>query len=384
MTRSLARACTLLCLAGTAWARDAPPQAPSAVVVEVAAAGEPAVTSSMAKRIHALGTRLGVSTRWQARTAILARDVLSDKGVEAGILARVWLDLSDPKRAVLYVANAAHDRFLVRVVPADDGYGELTQESLTTILESVVDALVAGGQIGVDRKEATHKIEEEVGVRVEPAPPPVVVAPAAAEPPAAAPLRDEGTAESSHAKRRGPRSVLDVSYRMDVVADGPSIRQGPQVALSLDGFLSSSLDVLLWFGGHYAPSSTLGEGTERVRLHGGGARAAAGLTGRIGSVFAWRFAAGAGVDAFDVQAEIAPESGWVGANGYTIAIPIATSFAGGSIHAARWLDVPFAFGVDADLSSHHFDAQSGAERTVLIQPWVVHPFATLGIGVPLQ
>jgi hypothetical protein len=340
------------------------------------------VTASMAKRIHALDARLGVSTRWQARTTIDARDVLADKRLEPGILARVWLDLSDPKRAVLYIANAAHDRFLVRVVPADDGYGELTQESLTTIVESVVDALVAGGQIGVDRQEATHKIEEEMGVRVEP-PPPVVVAPAATEP-KAAPARDAGTAGSSQPKRAGARSVLDLAYRMDVVADGFSIRQGPQVALSLAGFLSSAVDMELWLGGHYAPSSTLGEGTQRVRLHGGGARAGAALIGRAGSAFTFRFAVGAGVDVFDVQAEIAPESGWIGADSYTISVPIATAFAGGSVHATRWLDVPFSFGIDADLSSHHFDAQSGSERTVLIQPWIVHPFATIGFGVPLR
>jgi hypothetical protein len=284
-------------LTASAWAEGAPSEA----VVEVAAAGDPAVTASMAERVRALGTRLGVSTRWQTRSGIDARDVLSDKRVDAGILARVWLDLSDPKRAVLYIANATHDRFLVRVVPAEGGYGEVTQESLTTIVESVVDALVTGGQIGVDRAEATRKIEEDVGVRVDSEPrsaiPTLVV-----ETPAAAPPRDEGATGSPAPRRDGGHVVVDASYRMDVVASGPSIRQGPQVALSFTRHLSSAVDLLFWFGGHWAPSSTLGDAAEEVRLRGGGGRAAAGVTGYFGSAFGWRVALGGGVDAFGVRA----------------------------------------------------------------------------------
>jgi hypothetical protein len=350
-------------------------------VVEVAAAGDPAVTTSMAERVRALGTRLGVSTHWQTRSGIDARDVLSDKHVDAGILARVWLDLSDPKRAVLYVANATHDRFLVRVVPANGGYGELTQESLTTIVESVIDALVAGGQIGVDRAEATRKIEEDVGVRVEP-PPPATLAPTLAGPAAAAaPLRDEGATASPPPRR--PGVVVDAAYRVDVVANGPSIRQGPQVALSFTRHLTPGVDLLVWFGGHYAAPSTVGDASEQVRLHGGGGRAAAGVTGRAGAAFSWRAALGGGVDAFDVRANVAPQSGWVATDGYAIAVPIVTTFLGGSIHASRWLEIPFSFGLDVDPSSHHFDAQSGSERTVLARPWVAHPFGTIGIGVPV-
>jgi len=376
VTRLLAPACALAILTVSAARAEGDPRAPRPeIAVEVAAAGDPATTASMAERVRAVGSRLNVSTRWQDRSRIDARDVLADKGVEAGVLARVWLDMSDPKRAVLYVANATHDRFLVRVVPATDGYGELTQESLTTIVESVIDALIAGGQIGVNREEATRSIEKDVGVPVEPALP---VAPTrVAEPSEPAPLHDRGPTTSNSK----PWSAVDLSYRMDVVSAGPSFRHGPQVSLSWTGFLSKSLDALVWFGGHYSPSSSLGD-ERQVAMHGGGARAAVGVTGRLAPAFAWQAAVGAGVDAFGVQSRIAPETGLVGADDFTIAVPIATTFLGASLRLARWVSLPIAVGLDVDLSGHHFDAQLGAERATLVRPWVAHPFATIGIGVP--
>jgi hypothetical protein len=352
--------------------------APAERAVEVAAAGDPAITSSMAERVRAVGSRLHVSTRWERRARIDARDVLADQSADPSVLARVWLDLSDAGRAVLYIANATHDRFLVRVVPVSDAYGELTQESLTTIVESVIDALIQGGQIGVNREEATRRIEEDVGAPVEHAAPP----PAAPEPvpPARTPSapRDRGpTAPPST-----PWSAVDLSYRLDVVSSGPSLRHGPQVSVSWTGFLSRSIDVLVWFGGHYSAPSALGDANE-VMMQGGGARAAVGVTGRLDRAFAWQAAVGAGMDAFSVQSRIPPSTGLVGTDDFAIAVPVATTFVAALLRPARWISLPVTAGLDVDLSGHHFDADLGAERAPLVKPWVAHPFATIGVGVPL-
>jgi hypothetical protein len=371
--RQLAAVTAILVVAGAAARARG-----DALAVEVAAAGDATTTSSMAQRVRAAGARLHVSTRWEQRPRIDARDVLADRGVEPGVLARVWLDLSDPERAVLYVANATHDRFLVRVVPVSDGYGELTQESLTTIVESVIDALIAGGQIGVNREEATRKIEEDLGAPVvERAAPPAAPAPVP-ESREAPPPRDMG----STAHGPSPWSAVDLSYRLDVVSGEPSLRHGPQASLSWTGFFSGPVDALIWFGGHYSPSSTLGEARE-VAMHGGGARLAAGVTGGLGRIFAWQGAVGAGVDAFGVESRVAPATGLVGANDFTIAVPVATAFVGGVLRPARWISVPITAGLDVDLSGHHFDADLGTERATLVRPWVAHPFATVGVGIPL-
>jgi hypothetical protein len=352
--------------------------APAELAVVVAAAGDPATTSSMAQRVRAVGSRLHVATRWEQRARIDARDVLSDKGVDEGVLARVWLDLSAPERAVLYVANASHDRFLVRVVPVSDGYGELTQESLTTIVESVIDALVAGGQIGVNREEAARKIEEDVGAPVDHAAPVLAASPPVTEPRAPPPPRDEGPNKPPST----PWSAIDVSYRLDVVSDGPSLRHGPQISMTFTGFFKGSIDAMIWFGGHYSPSSSLGEANE-IAVEGGGARAAVGAIGRLGRVFAWQAAVGAGVDAFGVEPRIAPSTGLVGADGFTIAVPVATTFVGGVLRPAPWISLPITAGLDVDLSGHHFDAELGSERMPLVRPWVAHPFVTVGVGIPL-
>ena len=53
------------------------------------------------------------------------------------------------------------------------------------------------------------------------------------------------------------------------------------------------------------------------------------------------------------------------------------------LRPTRWILLPVTAGLDVDLSGHHFDAELGAERAPLVKPWVAHPFATIGVGVPL-
>jgi len=357
-------------------AQDAPRPVP-VPVVEVVASGGPALLAAMAHRIRSLEARFSITVRWSSTPAIDIREVVAPRPAADAVLTRVWLDMSDPQRAMLFIANAGHDRFLVRVVPVGDGYGELTRESLATVVESAVDALLAGGQIGVDRSAALRELAAQTGT---------VPAAEAAEPaaPAAAapqPVRAPARSSSESSAIRGPW-LLATHYRADAIAGGPSLRHGAQLALSYAADVDYPVDLLLMVTTQLAPSFALGDGGRRVHEQGGGARAAVGATSRGTGVLGWQAALGAGVDLFRVEPAIAAESGLAGAAPFLATIPVATLFVSGSVRPAAWLDVALGVGLDADLAGHHFDLASAGERTPLITPWRIHPYALLGVGMP--
>ena len=345
-------------------------------VVDVVATGTPTILAAMADRIRSLEARFPVTVRWTTAEAIDVREIVAPRAADQGAFARVWLDMSNPDRAVLFIANAGHDRLLVRVVPATDGYGELTRESLATIVESAIDALLAGGQIGVDRGAAVHEIEAQTGTRVAAEPPPAVTV-VTAQPPK--PVVPSPSHAASH-----PRSwLLAGYYRGDAISSGPALRHGMQLALAYSSPSRAAFELLLMVSAQYAPPFSLGDGGRQVAEHGGGARLAIGATTNPERSFVWRAAIGAGADISRVEPVIAADTGLSAADPFVVTTPITTAFAMGSLRPARWLDIGLGVGLDVPLTGHHYDVQTGTARSAVIAPWSVHPYAFLGIGMPL-
>jgi hypothetical protein len=349
--------------------------------IEVVAAGAPATLAAMAERIRSLESHLPVAVRWTERPAIDVREIVAQPNAQARapqdqeVFARVWLDLSHSERAVLFISNARQDRILVRVMPASGGYGELTRESLATVVESAIDALLAGGQIGVERSAAVREIETQTGTRViteVPPTPKVVVAP---EPEPVQVLPP--TSSAPHAS-----GMVSAQYRGDAIASGLSTKHGLQLALSWTGFFEPALDLLLAVTGMYFPPFGLGEQGRRVTEHGGGARAAIGATGKQG-ILVWQAALGAGVDVAQITPVIGPKTGLVEAEPFRITRPVGTLFVSCALRPAAWLEIPVGAGLDLDFSGHHFDIQSADSRTAAVSPWRIHPYWFVGIGMPL-
>ena len=344
--------------------------------VEVVASGGPEILQAMADRVRSLESRYPVAVRWTAVAAIDVREVVAPRAAGEAVFARVWLDMSDPARAVLFIANAGHDRFLVRVVPVSDGYGELTRESLATVVESAIDALLAGGQIGVDRGEAVREIEAQTGTPIAGEPkapesaslrsrPPV---PAAPQPP-------------SSSKRR-PWS-LAAQYRADAMAAGPTVRHGAQLALGYATGLGSAVDLLLMLTAQFT-SRVL---TRRRRPPRGRCSAAArGLpSARLrtcGACSAGRRRSARAPISRGSSPRSTAGTGLVGAEPFLVASPVATVFVSGVVRPAPWLDLALGVGVDVAVLDQHFDVETAGDRTPLISPWRARPYAFVGAGVP--
>jgi hypothetical protein len=353
-------------------AQDAPRSA-----VDVVAAGAPAALEAMADRVRSLESRFPVSVRWRVADAIDVRAIIAPRATGDSAFARVWLDLSNPERAVLFIANAGQDRFLVRVVPVGDGYGELTRESLATVVESAIDALLAGGEIGVDRSAAAREIEAQTGTAIaveSPAPPRVVAAesvPAVVDPSAAS----------------APEQLawlLTAGYRVDAIADGPKLRHAAQLALSWCDCQGQALALLLGVSVQFFPPFSLGNAGRRVAERGGGARAAIGATLHAPDAFVFQAALGMGVDLLRIEPEIAADTGLQAAEPFSITAEVATLFVTGGWRPAAWIDIGLGVGLDVALSGPHFDVQSGSTRTRAISPFRAHPYALVSIGTPFS
>src|ERR1700733_2383135 len=129
--------------------------------VEIVATGERTATSAVEVLVRELLKRLPVVIRWASAPEIDPRDVLARRTADSVLAARVWIDLSDRTGARLFVANAASDHFLVRLVPAEEGHREVEEEAVAQIIASSVEAILAGGEIGVTREVAVRQMAIE-------------------------------------------------------------------------------------------------------------------------------------------------------------------------------------------------------------------------------
>ncbi len=360
-------------------------QAPQRAVIDVAAVGAHETLEAIADRVRALETRFAVSVRFGAVDAIDARSILAPRASGDEAFARVWLDLRNPERAVLFIANAGHDRFLVRALPVTDGYGELTRESLATVVESTVDALLAGGEIGVDRAAAERELEAQTGAHVAPE--------AEREPPPAPPVPqpepepEPRDVEAEAASVPRPTSLLlGAGYRLDAVDMGPTaLRHGAQLGVAwAPASFETPLGLLLALSAQYFPSFTLGADQPRLAQLGGGARLAAGVTGQAARALFWQAALGAGADVVRVRPRIEESSGLIAAEAFTVLAPYATAFVSGSFRPSAWLDLALCAGVDLSLTGPHFDVQDGDARRAAVSPLRLHPYALVSVGTPLS
>jgi hypothetical protein len=154
--------------------------APAAARVEVTLAANPEAERLLAPVLSELIERLGLVLALHTVHAIEPFDVLNPKPRQAQALARVFVDAQRRDVALLYLVDAAWQRVLVRRISLAHGLDEVAREELAHIVESSVQALAVGGQIGVTRAEASADLGLPIvpnGAVVTPAPEPTAKPP---------------------------------------------------------------------------------------------------------------------------------------------------------------------------------------------------------------
>jgi hypothetical protein len=324
--------------------------------VEIGASGEASI--ELEPVVRELMSRLSVELEWSGMDRIDPREVLAPREAQSGLVARVWIDLGDPDRAAIFVANGDHDHFLVRFVPITDGYDELARESLAHIVESAVDALLGGGVIGVSREAASRELHIEPVVIAEPVPP--------VEVPAQLP----------------PRSVIEIGiapyYSAWLFASSPLSAHGPGVAITVGGEIDGALRWTSWASAQYLAPIEHFRDPAGVRLDGGSARILGGVELRWTEI-AVRMLAGVGADIFHAQPHVRAGAGFMASDAFALPIPVASAMAAIDLRIARWISAFVALGIDLDLAGTRFDVEAEGRVSESLAPLGARPSSTIGV-----
>jgi hypothetical protein len=323
---------------------DAQPRA-----VEVIATGEKSATAAVETLVRELLQRLPVVIRWVNAPEIDLRDVLSRRTADPGLAARVWVDLSDAAGARLFVANAASDHFLVRLVPAGDGHREVEQEAVAQIIGSAVDAILAGGEIGVTREVAVRQIATS------PIP--------STKPPSLQNDIAGGLGAFVGVRALGPGPAISVDPGL-MASVGASRRWPLQPLLSLELHYDAPLD---WPGNAVA-----------VRIEGAGGSFQAGVRAPLGSRVSVQATAGLGADALHAEPHASSASDFAARGPFWLAATVAPVRVECQIIVAPRVSLAASVGFDINLRGIEFNVSDNGSAEPNIVPWRVWPVALLG------
>jgi hypothetical protein len=354
---------TLLLLPRPAAAQSAPSKD-----VEVVAAGEPQVVDAFEQRLRLLLREYPVQVRWTIAREFRPRDVFVTE--EQAALARIWLDARATSRIVIYLVDDAHERFLVRVVPLESGYDEVARESVGTIVQSSVEALLAGASVGVTRQAAEEQVQA-----IEPAPKPAPPNERAQHTP------PPKAVESKAAPARPSEAdvfALDLGYRAHVLDRSPLVLHGPELGVALGVARPEGWQLTAQFAlGYRVPVRWSAEGVG-ASFQGAALRVASGVRHALGPQNALALLLTAGVDWLHVTPRVtsSDERARAAFEVFQPALGLTLEWQLSFSHRlAAWL----ALGVERDVLGNHFDVQSAGQRRTVLQPWVVSPVASLGL-----
>jgi hypothetical protein len=316
------------------------------------------------ERLEAVARELLARLDMQIEVRLVPRIDIAElrRALEPGerYFARVWISLSPSGRARLYLEHGASDRMLVREVAGDSSNPELAREELGHILQTAVDGLKAGEEVGAPRSDALKDMPAEDSIDV-------VRAPAVAEPTDEAPrIR----VAPSQPLRFGPR------YELSWLGDGAHWEDGPGAVFAVAWPIGFELSA------YYRRPLKVEGAPVGVRLQTLSARALVTLQAWRGERAGIRLGAGAGVDFVRVSpvGEPGPDVELSDATWRNLAVArLQTSYA---LRAFRFMDVELTAGVDLDVNDTRYVFQNGAGELRVLDPWPVRPFVSLGATVP--
>lgn len=283
---------------------------------------------------------------------------------EPPYFARVWIAFDKTGKARLYLEHAARDRVLVRDVADDAHNPELVREELGHILQTAIEGLKAGEEIGAPRDEALKQVDDEANTSP-PSAPPAAPAPVAA-PPAPRPVRQ-------HRIRFGPR------YELVWLGDGGHFQDGPGAVFG--ALLPGSERAGLELGGFYRRPLRVERSPVGARLQSLALDALISFNAWRGAHARLRLAAGVEVDFLHVTpfAETADvrlaASHWLKLALGRVALTYAHD-------VGSFMAVELTLGAELDPGGTRFVFQRSLDRADVLSPWPVRPLLSLGATVP--
>ena len=284
-----------------------------------------------------------VHTQWQEQELAEVSAAIRGAGQGDLALAHVYVDLREAPLLV-YIADQGHERVLIRRVVLPASFDEAAREEVGAIVASAIDALCAGGTIGIVRAQAQLD------------PPPAPVAPPSLPPPPTDP----------------PPVIVARRWSGGLLARYRAMAWAParmQHTLELGGVLRRRVGLVdpqlaLWVGGITPTAVTRAPGA--ARLAGASVRAELGAVTLLSPRWSQLVAAGGGVDLLR------------GAGERPIVVPMVQASLGLRAAIGRGVFVELQAHVAVDLvDTRVLDSVSGR---VLLDPWRVRPGISLTFG----
>ena len=205
-------------LAAPADAAPVPVAAAAADAVDVTVVGTPGDVEHV--RRLAVSRALGGRVRWLRVDAFDPASVLAGSVTAGDAPVRVWVDMTEPRRARLTFATRS-ERFLIRDVALSGRFDEVDRAALAEVLELSVDALMENDRAGLSRDEAQALLASRAQP-TEPLPPPGPLPP---PPPLVIPSRwSAGAFYAAQAPTGGPDIAQGVGLLLALAHD----RRGQQ------------------------------------------------------------------------------------------------------------------------------------------------------------
>ena len=359
--------------------------------VQLVAIAEPREIRALRPVLVELLARLPVRVSFEVGGDDSLRDLFT-AAAEPDLLARVWIDVSQPRVGTVYISNVTRDRFLVRSVPLEGGNHEALRESLAHIVESAVDAMLAGAELGVSREVAEKEIAASAAATVSPAPREAPAAPPAPPPPSS-PRPSSSLADVAGAGAGATRSRpsgrplaggIGAFYRADALASDGTMAHGP----GIDVTARRGGDIgAMTVSGRIAVQSILpfdwSAGAAGARFWGGAGRVELAAAWAPSRAVVLDVAAVLGVDLWHASPRAAAGANLMPSSAFWLWAPVAGASAGASVRLGPRCAANLRLGADRDLAGHHFDVvRSDQTQAPALSGLAVRPWVSLGLAVP--
>jgi hypothetical protein len=376
---------------------DEPPNSPAgAAAVEITVVGGP---RDLQRVRSVVGPRPigGSAPRWTSVARFDPMEILEALRDSPSTVVHGWVDASDPRRVRLYFAARSGQRFLVRDVELSRNFDEVDRESLASVVELSITALLENERASLTRAQVQQVLAaREQAAREQAAREQAAREQAAREQAAREPRRDVPSPPQSESVALQPPTVatrwsgpsgpafrldLGVFYGADAPGGGLPIAHGPGLDLALAGRAEDRWTLGVWLSGQYLWASQFAGASVGVELQSIALRGGLEL---LLPVLASRMSAriGVGTDAVylsprpgstDPNATLTPAR-WSESLALTVALGIRRNMGsrfvlGGAIFA------------DVLPTAIHYDQSADGMSSEVISPRRIRPGLMLEIGV---
>ncbi len=306
--------------------------------------------------------RLAMQVELRRVERIDVREIRQPLPREPAYFARVWIAFGKAGRARLYLEHAARDRVLIRDVTDDSNNPELVREELGHILQTAVEGLKAGEEIGAPRVEALQQVEDELA-------PPPRVKPAA---PAAAPTSPIVLARPPRHFRFGPR------YELVWLGDAGHFADGPGAVFGAMWARRWGIEV----GGFFRRPAKVEAAPVGARLQSAAFDALLVFEIWRHSAARFRLAAGAEADFVRVSPFASAGDDATLAKSRWLKLALGRLAATYAHRVGDFMELEVTLGAELDPSGTHYVFQRGSSAVDVLSPWPVRPLVSLGATVP--